>query len=263
MERKLVFSGSWYPSSLEELDTLVGVPGTGPYRMAVLPHAGLYFSASYIRSFFSALDKDVNNVLLLAPSHYYYLPEGQLVTASFTSTETPYGALVTQPIESWHAICRNEAIAKEHAIEMFLPFLGRLKGVSLSYALINHISSKVELEAIVDELMPLISDRTAVIASSDFTHYGPRFQYEIWGRNAEGKVKEHDAKVASALIANDQNALLGDYAEGTICGIAPATIVSTIAHRCGLSGLISAQGNSLTLCPGDDSFVSYVSILWR
>lgn len=266
MNRIARFAGTWYPADPKELsETVSFVPhqGTG-FRFAILPHAGLYYSGELINSFFSILDPTVEKIIILAPSHYHYLQPGHLYTAEFTESETPFGSIPTIPLLTEYSVIDNQVVADEHAIEMFLPFIARQGGLSVSYGLISTVRSVEDVESYAQALLPLIDDKTAVIASSDFTHYGRRFGYMPFGPHAETAVVEHDLACACLLAEGNVEQVSRQFSDSTICGIVPAMIVSRIAVLLGLVGHVDGHATSLDKGGGyDDDFVSYVTVFWR
>lgn len=70
MIRKQRFAGTWYPrdrASLEKITHLDAVEDP-KVRFGVVPHAGLFYSAPLIRLFFSALESDIDKLVVIAPS---------------------------------------------------------------------------------------------------------------------------------------------------------------------------------------------------
>ena len=266
MERKSVFSGSWYPSSQEQLDRIVesGSRLDVPVRFAVLPHAGLYYSGSFISCFFRSLPPSVRRVLIISPSHYYALDDDLPVTSGLDCAGTAYWNV---PVFSTALDCTlraDDVIQREHGIEMFLPFIGK-RQLSAGFLIISRLSSPDALRRIADAADSLIDEGTAVIASSDFTHYGSRFGFSPYGRNnAEERVEEHDLRLADLLASGDWKAVFEEHRKTTVCGIVPAMIVSALALRHRLTGFVADYGNSNRISgAADESFVSYVSVMWR
>jgi hypothetical protein len=167
---------------------------------------------------------------------------------------------------------------------MFLPFIARenekRRGnggnpVHAGTLLISQLSNESFLQQIQQILTDWIgaenlrSRKTAVIASSDFTHYGTRFQYTPYGvsslRSIEDKVEQYDRMTAQRLIDGAYTELFDEIAHNrpTICGIAPAMIVSAIMRNQNRAGLIADYSNSNQFVSPDISFVSYCTILWK
>lgn len=265
MERYAAFAGSWYPADKKELDEYVrpDLFGPGDITDAVLPHAGLYYSARIIREYFQKLSPGIKRIVIVSPSHYFRLPPGTLCTAPFTSSATPYGSIETIPLDTDGSISSASALQREHGVEMFLPFI-KAAGLAVSYALINEVTGMDNITNLADSLISITDESTGFIASSDFTHYGHRFGYMPYGRNAGKKVKEHDSECAKLLSSMETEEVLRRFTEGTICGIAPAMIVSAIAREKGRNGStgLSYTSDDISGTSSDD-FVSYQSVLWR
>ncbi len=285
--RRAKFAGSnWYPKDPHALEGLLSqafslVKGKPPSSTcAVLPHAGLSFSALGMADFFYDLPPQAERVVLLAPSHTTTLDPDQLVGGSFCSYATPLGY-----VQGFSLPCVlkgfDQAIEREHAVEMALPFIAYLnrnrnRPIACSTALISKVTNGFALSEICDDLVAhigreeVISGRTLLVASSDFTHYGRRFGYDPYARlerNAQReKVKEDDLALAHLLANGKSEQALVYSAENklTICGIAPSVIVSEIAKRLGLKGSIASYYTSYDIAPSqDESFVAYCTILWR
>jgi AmmeMemoRadiSam system protein B len=266
MRRECVYAGSWYPSDKDELDTLTDYQEEeGNARFAVLPHAGLYFSHRGIAHYFARLDKNVERIIILSPSHYYYLKPDEILTGAFTSAATPYGDIPMFPLTGCKEGGERE-IAREHGVEMVLPFVKKKGNISVAMGLISQTSDP---EAMASILEPQIDEHTGIIASSDFTHYGINFDHVPFGIMINNKVLEHvrddDRSLGELLAANKAYEALNYSIDhhSTICGIAPATITCALATKRNLKGSVVDLYDSYTLSGGGDSFVSYCTVLWE
>jgi AmmeMemoRadiSam system protein B len=284
--RRAKFAGSWYPKDKYILEDLLGqafslVKGKPPSSTcAVLPHAGLSYSALGMADFFYDLPPQAERLVLLAPSHTTSLNPDQLVGGSFSSYATPLGDVTGFSLPS---VLKgfDQAIEREHAVEMVLPFIAYLNKsrenqIAYSPALISKVTNGFALAEICDKLVAdigrkeLKSGRTLLVASSDFTHYGRRFGYDPYARLERSaqreKVKEDDLALARLLSEgkSEQALAFSNEKKLTICGIAPSAIVSEIAKRLGLKGSIASYYSSYDIAPSqDESFVAYCTILWR
>ena len=283
--RRAKFAGSWYPRDKQGLEDFIGrafstVKKQPPSATcAVLPHAGLSYSALGMADFFYDLPVQAERIVLLAPSHTTSLNPDRLVGGSFTSYATPLGS-----IEGFFLPGVNkgfdQAIEREHAVEMVLPFIAyqnkkREKQLAFSPALISKITNGFVLSELCDKLVTdigrenLATGKTLLVASSDFTHYGRRFDYTPYDRLEKKaqreRVKEDDLALARLLAQGKSEEALAFHMEKklTICGIAPSVIVSEIAHRLGLKGTIASYYSSYDIAPSnDEAFVAYCTILW-
>ena len=261
MIRKALFKGTWYPSCGETLDRIVNVAGSGEYVSAVLPHSGLYYSGPLISDFFRNLSPGIMKILIISPSHYFMLEKDTLYTSSHTLSETPYGSLETIafPVSG---VKFDNALEREHGIEMFLPFVKR-KGLSVSYALLSSFSSLSEVERMAEKFLAILDDETAIIASSDFTHYGKRFGYMIYGEDAHAKVISHDYEIASLIAQGMVDDVFAVHERTSICGIAPQMLLSMIMKRKGCIGKVGGHYSSNDVYDaGSLDFVSYFDVFW-
>lgn len=283
--RRAKFAGSWYPSDTSVLEDLIeqafsALSGRSPSSTcAVLPHAGISYSALGIAPFFQNFPPQAERVVLLAPSHTTSLNPDRLVGGNFTGYETPLGRIKGFSLPSVNRGF-DQAIEREHAVEMILPYIAYLnkqreKQISYSAALISRITNGFALSELCDSLVSdigrksLKSGETVLVASSDFTHYGRRFGYAPYARltptEQRSRVKEDDLTLSRLLAEGKSEEALAFYNEKkpTVCGIAPSAIVSEIARRLGLVGTVASYYTSYDLDPsGGDSFVAYSTILW-
>ena len=264
MKRIARFAGLWYPTSADELSLITGNPELhGNNVNAVLPHAGLFYSGGIIRNYFESLSSSVRSIVIISPSHYYYIEPDVIVTASFTSSSTPFGDAETVPLSIPHAVHSDTALQAEHGVEMFLPFIAA-RGLKVSYALVSSLSSAEKVYEKAGLFKTEADGETAFIASSDFTHYGPQFNYKPYSCNAEESVVESDSRCAALLAGGRIEKVFADFTKGTICGIAPAMIVSALSSEDGLAGMRGPHTTSNDVSgEKDENFVSYQSVYWR
>ena len=263
MRRTLALAGRWYPADTDGLDRMISTQQEpGGLANGVLPHAGLLYSAPLIAGFFGSLAEGVRTVMILSPSHYYPLKADTLYSYPYDEAETPYGDIGAVPFPLPYRECRD-AVDREHGIEMFLPFVKK-KGLVVSYALLTSFSSFEELEKMGMHLAEVIDDETALIASSDFTHYGKRFGYAPYGSDALEKVEKQDFMVASALAEGRVEDVFKIHRDMTICGSAPAMLLSYLMAESGDEGFLGKHYTSYDVYAQDaDDFVSYFDVFWR
>ncbi|MGH0052304.1 MAG: AmmeMemoRadiSam system protein B, partial [Sphaerochaetaceae bacterium] len=278
--RDAQYAGSWYPKDPESLRLLVEgsvaqskgreMVQSGPYRFAVLPHAGLFYSNEGIAPFFTTGLGSIERILVISPSHYVRLPVDSLVSARFSGYRTPLGNLKAFTLECAQSRWCS-AIQNEHALEMVLPYIAAQNAeVKVSLALLSHFSDPEAIRKVAERLFEdlgreqLETGRTAIIASSDFTHYGPRFGYVPYGSRAVGMVREDDLGLARLLSEGKVNEAFSFCMERhtTVCGYAAALLVSFIAHKLHCYGWVANYYTSLDVSPSNDAnFVAYSTIL--
>jgi len=179
--RKPAVAGLFYPSSADELQTLVNQylkkikPSTEPAPKAIIvPHAGYIYSGAIAASVYARLSPNsIKRVILLGPSHR--VPLSGLAASSMTSFATPLGnipvdkeaidELLTLPQVSVF----EPAHSKEHCLEVQLPFL---QTVLDEFTLIPLVVGEATPEQVGEVLEKLWGGKeTLIVISSDLSHY--------------------------------------------------------------------------------------------
>ena len=155
MRRYPHYSGQFYPADPCELastinDYLVKVKlstVSGEVKGVIVPHAGFVYSGQTAAYSFELLltNMDPNQphrLILLGPSHQVPIPEGQALTQSYTSWQTPLGEVVVDPIPPNEIFKENNlAFDLEHSLEVQLPFLQTtIPNFTITPLLFNHPS---------------------------------------------------------------------------------------------------------------------------
>jgi AmmeMemoRadiSam system protein B len=136
--RKAAVAGTWYPGTSAALSAAVDLhlaaatrDVEGDVLALIAPHAGLMYSGPVAAHAYRLLrNRAFDVVALVGPSHFVSF-QG-VAAPAVDGFETPYGttpiaidlvdALLKTGVVAEHA----PAHAREHSIEMQLPFLGRL-----------------------------------------------------------------------------------------------------------------------------------------
>jgi MEMO1 family protein len=190
-------AGTWYPASAPALaaavdECLARAATDLPGRLVALvaPHAGLIYSGPVAAHAYHLLaNRPLDLVVLVGPSHFVSF-EGVAIVAS-GRFDTPFGPadidtaaasalLAATPAVREHA----SAHAREHSLEMQLPFVRRLAPSARIVPLLMGFQTADTIRALGDALAAVLRDRprALLIASSDLSHY-------------------HDAKAAARLDA--------------------------------------------------------------
>lgn len=235
-------AGRWYDANPQVLQTELesyyqqAKAGTKEHMIAlILPHAGYRYSGRTAMEGLKSLGgKKYQRVIVMGPSHS--LPMRDILSvpeATHYKTplgETPLDLNFIQQLKQYRLFQSIlPAHQYEHSVQIEVPLLQYLlKDFQLVPIVTGTLSRKnvVRVGAILRSLM---DENTLVIASSDFTHYGPRFPYEPFkGQNdIPGKVKQLDMG-AYELIAERNTPGFLAYREKTgctICGFMPIAIL--------------------------------------
>lgn len=259
--RPPALAGTWYPSSpaillatawnLARQASAAPRPARRPVAL-VVPHAGWAYSGAVAASAFRLLGPgSFSRVVVVAPSHYGAFEGYALDDAA--AWRTPLGDV---PLDrAAFELLRASGLSRvvpgvtgpEHAVEIELPFLQAMLGsFSLVPVLVGRVGAE-EQEAFAARLAKLDDGRTLFVFSSDFTHYGPRFEYAPFGptAGAHAKVRALDAEALALLGRLDADGFRAFVREkeATICGrnglatmlellprIAPGAKATLLAH---------------------------------
>lgn len=268
--RESVLAGTWYPASPEELrQMIVGflsrVPPTdipGQLTAIISPHAGYVYSGQVAAHAYKLLEKQkFPTVIVLAPSHQ----------ARFTGVSvydrggfhTPLGVVpldqdLISALEKRDKRIRfiPEAHAKEHSLEIQLPFL---QVVMPGFKLVPLVMGEQDFETcrwLAEAIADCIKDKTVLlVASSDLSHF-----------HSSDEAKRLDQAVLDRVAAFDPEGLLRSLESGKCeaCGGGPMVATMLAAGRLGATKsrvLNSANSGDVT---GDRSrVVGYMAAaLW-
>jgi AmmeMemoRadiSam system protein B len=183
--RKAAVAGTWYPGTAPALATALDrhLAGTtrdvgGDLVALIAPHAGLMYSGPVAAHAYRLLrGRSFDVAVLVGPSHFVAF-EG-ISSYGAGAFETPLGrsaidgASVKALMESTSLVHEyGAAHAREHSLEMQLPFLQHLApGVPIVPLLMGH-QTDATARALADALTATLRGRRAlIVASTDLSHY--------------------------------------------------------------------------------------------
>lgn len=226
-------AGGWYTDDREaleaELSGFLDQADPEPLesvRALLLPHAGYRWSgrvAAYGAKLVAG--RSFSRVVVLGPSHRSGL-ENIVSVPDVTHYATPLGEV---PLDvTFIASLRRHPVVQcvppvhpaEHSVQIQVPLLQRALG---EFRLVPIVIGDLDLEtsrAFARILRGLIDAETLVVASSDFTHHGPRFGYEPFHDHLEKNIESLDMG-ALATIERGDDAAFRSYVKETgvtICG---------------------------------------------
>jgi AmmeMemoRadiSam system protein B len=197
--RKAAVAGTWYPGTAASLAKAVdahlatadrdGATIGGELTALIAPHAGLIYSGAVAAHAYRLLrDRAFDVVVLVGPSHFIGFDGVSVYPAG--GFETPLGVMsidegCARAVVAASPIVheRPAAHAREHSLEMQLPFLSRLAPSVPIVPLLMGYQTAETAAALGDALAAALRGRRAlIVASTDLSHY-------------------HDAATARALDA--------------------------------------------------------------
>ena len=273
--REPAVAGSWYPGTDRELrETVDGylaeadvsdLPGR-PIAI-ISPHAGMRYSGPVAAYGFKTLAPHAfKRVILIGFSHRHRFPGASIPRVRAYRTplgdlpldrQAARGLLAHRLFDSYEKVHE-----REHSLEMQLPFLQRVaKGCRIVPICIGEMVGP-EIDAVADAILPLLDEETVLVVSSDFTHYGPRFDYVPFKNDVEANLAKLDNQAARA-ITNVDCAAFSRYlmdTDATVCGRHPIRLLLRILEKRG-----GVQGRRLAYdtsgkSEGFTNSVSYLSI---
>ena len=237
--------GSWYPRGVSELKGLLGAAvensasRTGsfvrPGGLAfVVPHAAPAYSGVVAASVYRHIQVyGARRVVILGLSHRH--PIQGIAVPEVDRIETPLGAIRIDretadsltASSPFHSV--PEPAACDHSVEIQIPFLQTLVPHATLVPLYVGRLTGEQRSAAAHALRGLIDAHTALIASSDLTHYGPDFGYipfELDVSTPE-KLRALDSGVIAAAGSLEPTLFTDELnrTEATVCGAEPICLL--------------------------------------
>lgn len=240
-------AGSWYEGSPNILDQQLsdwlnqaGEPEFGPAKAIISPHAGYQHCGSCAAHAYKELGPDVSRIFILGPSHHVRLNGIALSPASIY--ETPLGNLTIDK-EVYAELHKTKLFEEmtiqtdeaEHSIELQLPFIVKaMSKRSQPYTIVPMMvgAARPEKEASYGRVLAkyLAEPENAFVISSDFCHWGQRFDYQFyeksWGKIYQSieRLDKLGMKAIKDLKLDSFSSYLKIYGN-TICGRYPIRIL--------------------------------------
>jgi AmmeMemoRadiSam system protein B len=250
--RPAAVAGTFYPDHPAKLASMVegflGSPSHGrPAPKAVIaPHAGYVYSGPIAGSAFRTLADargTIERVILLGPSHF--VPIHGLALPGEGRFATPLGEIAIQGAGCQAALrlpqvrVIPEAHAREHSLEVELPFLQKVLGEFDLVPLAVGQASGEEVAEVLDRLWG--GPETLIVISSDLSHYLP---YEA--------ARQADRETADEILALD-----GPLHSRQACGAAPVNGLLTAARLRGMRPELLDLRNSADTAGDPSRVVGY------
>ncbi|MGM5484419.1 MAG: AmmeMemoRadiSam system protein B [Nanobdellota archaeon] len=226
MAREPVVAGMFYeddPEKLrEQVKRYLDKAEAKKARAAITPHAGHPFSGECAAYSYKAV-KDYKKIIILAPNHTGMGDNSVLME----DMKTPLGIVETDKelgkkiIERTGFSSSGAAHAREHSVEVHLPFLQTLG----DYKIVPIVIGMADHHKLGNTLKEVMDEDTAIIASSDFTHYGQNFDYVPFTENIKENIEKLDKEAFESIKKGQEEfASLLKKTGATICGALPIMV---------------------------------------
>ena len=243
MVRNPIVAGKFYPNNFEQLELEIKNsfesrfgPGALPLKKRegtikglIVPHAGYQFSGACAAWAYKELAEaqPAELFIIIGPNHAGI---GQSSTM-LDDWRTPFGLFRTEKEFAQKLAAHsdlkldNRPFEREHSLEVQLPFIQfaekqRLNELRFVPIIVSKELNIKKLALDLKELILEYGKKVCIIASSDFTHYGPAYGYMPFELDKEKKLYALDAKAISLIKTQDAKGFI-DYVNetgATICG---------------------------------------------
>lgn len=152
-----------------------------------------------------AAGHDYDRVILLSPDHF------RRARAPFATTARGFDTVLGKVSADAAAVAALRAasplveesclFAREHGVAALLPFVAKyLPGVPVVPVAISIRSTRADWEALADALAPLVTERTLILQSTDFSHYLPLHAARVRDQQTLNVLAAGSADALAALI---------------------------------------------------------------
>jgi MEMO1 family protein len=233
-------AGTWYTSDPEELkreiDGYIACAETEQHEKPIaliLPHAGYAYSGATAAYGIKQLkDRSYKRVIVMGPTHRYEM-RNLVSMPSQSQYSTPLGRidldtefmdrLAAKPF----ATRNSQAHYDEHSVQIELPLLQRVLD---EFKLVPIVCGQLDLATCARlgaSLRTMIDEDTLLVASSDFTHFGPRFAYTPFESDVPNRIRQLDMGAFSKIENKDAKGFMNyvDETGATICGRVPIAVL--------------------------------------
>ncbi|MDR2536050.1 MAG: AmmeMemoRadiSam system protein B [Treponema sp.] len=282
--RKRCLPAGWYPQHETQIrDFLSQIPLEVSCRTglaAAVPHAGWFYSGPIAAAAIAALNPEVDTLVLIGG----HLPSGSSpLFAEEDGAVTPLGTLIID--HEYRDLLKSAFISsifpqgtkpdryQDNTIEVLLPMASYFFPTSriLPFRLPNEIRA-FEAGTILAQIGKTLGRKTAVIGSTDLTHYGANYGFAPYGQGKKALdwVREVNDKafIQSVIQGLPEQILERADQDRSACSVGAVLGTLGFAQAMGSTkGELLGYGTSAGTidreqeCP--DSFVGYAGIVWN
>jgi AmmeMemoRadiSam system protein B/AmmeMemoRadiSam system protein A len=273
---KSTLAGTWYKADPEALRSeLAGyfekaaVEPKEDVIALILPHAGYQYSGPTAVCGVKSLGRTYKRVVVIGPTHRLPM-EDMFSVPRATHYETPLGR-VPLDVEFADKLLKYPlfqdvpaAYREEHSVQIEVPLL---QYKLHDFKLVLIVAGQCSYDTVAKAgriLAGLIDTDTLVVASSDFTHYGPQYQYVPFKTNIAEGLKKLDMGGFDLIQKLDAKGFL-DYTGGagpTICGRVPIAVLLETLGKDAKAELVRYTTSGEIMGDYSNS-VSYVAAAFR
>jgi hypothetical protein len=257
--RPAAVAGLFYPADPHQLRSLVRrlldavpppPPAGEPPAALIVPHAGYQYSgpvAAHGYAWLVPWRGRITDVLLVGPAHFAAFPG--LAASSASAFRTPLGTVPVVPLPSDAGAlgiqCNDGAHAREHCLEVQLPFLAETLG---EVPILPLLTGEVSAAAAARAILALSGPGTLVVVSSDLSHYLPCEE-----------ARRRDGATSAAIARGDAAAIR----RADACGHTAVQALLLAAAELGLHAELADLRNSGDTGGGSGEVVGYGAFVFN
>lgn len=238
----------------------------------IAPHAGYQYSGQVAAYGYKAIkDYEFDRVIILALKHNVGPKRIRGVSLlNAKNFKTPLG-LINVDQEACDQLLKASklfgiyegAFKEEHSLETQLPFLQMAINNFKLIPLMVCFLIQDDFDQVANAIKPLITDKTLIVVSSDFTHYGENYGYFPFKTDIEKNIRKYDYGLFEKILSKDFEGLrvYKQYTGITACGIFPTALLLKILPT-DVQGEILNYDTSGRQLNDFSSSVSYASIIF-
>ena len=235
----------------------------------ISPHAGYAYSGQTAAFGIKAAKSKYSRIIVIGPSHQVPMRD-VLSVPRLTHYKTALGEIPLD-VEFINKLLQQtifrdipEAYQTEHSVLIQLPLLQYRFGDFKLVPIVAGQCSPQTIQKAASILKSLVDSNTLVVASSDFTHYGPNYNYVPFDQNIPEGLKKLDMG-AYAYISKLDSTGFQQYCDktgATICGRVPISIVLSMLPA-GSKAELLKYTTSGELTRDYTNSVSYLSVAFH
>ena len=266
-------AGKWYPADanalakqVAELFQKTDVNSSDKIIALVLPHAGYQYSGRVAAMGLQSLGKKYKRVIVIGPSHYASM-EDVLSVPRANVYRNPLGEvpLDTEFINKLLNYPMFQDVSQvnraEHSTQIEVPLLQYVQKDFKLVPVVAGDCSPETISKVAAILKSLIDPDTLVVASSDFVHYGPNYNFVPFKENIPEQLKKLDMGAYDYIAKLDGLGFLKYRQDtgATICGCVPIAILLSMMDK-GVEPKLVKYDTSGAITGDFTNSVSYLAI---
>jgi len=261
-------AGAFYPGEEGALADAVGGylsnaavrPESGRLIALIAPHAGYRYSGQVAAYSYRHLsERSVDTIILIGASHFSSYAGASVYAEG--AWRTPLGNVkINEKIarsllsEKAGITFFREAFAREHSLEVQLPFLQRTLKTFTIVPILMGAATQASFAHLLDRLTEVLrkNDRVIIIASTDLSHYH--------GYDAAVVKDRMVIEAVSRMSVEDLQSLLSTH-EGEACGGDPMLLTMLVSRNVGAThGALYRYANSGDVTGDKKQVVGYAAM---